>query len=102
MHGFFITAINNTESEGENKQNNDLFALHDPYTFMAYFLEEHIGVESYKILNEWGLCELIVSYGNHLNNQTFKNYLEWEQLHKSGEKVGRRPNKVAVKFIKNL
>ena len=33
-----------------------------------------------EILDHWGVEELIVEYGTYRNEETYKNYLEWNSL----------------------
>ncbi|GHU63502.1 hypothetical protein FACS189418_6930 [Clostridia bacterium] len=68
------------------------------YHAMAYYLSQHLHIDTDEILTSWSVAKLIVSYGYHINIQTSKNFQEWKSLELSSRKTIPRPKEYGVYF----
>lgn len=65
---------------------------------MAHFVGKTLHMRPSEILDTWGVAELIVAYGEYMNEIAAKNYAEWEALDPKTRK-GQPPEKVFVYFF---
>lgn len=65
------------------------------YTAMAHFVAKTLHMRPNDILDTWGVPELIVAYGEYMNEIAAKNYAEWEAYGKNGQ----TPEKIFVHFF---
>lgn len=65
---------------------------------MAYFVGDQLNIRPNTILDEWGVPELIVTYGHYANQISQKNYAEWSTLDAKTRAKMERPEKYVVKF----
>lgn len=68
------------------------------YTAMAHFVGKTLHMRPNEILDTWGVAELIVAYGEYMNEISAKNHAEWEALDPKSRK-GQEPEKVYVHFF---
>lgn len=73
--------------------NNDPYGSFDLYSRMAYFLSSKLKIRPNEILDSWGVPELIVTYGQIVNEIAQKNYATWEV-----SKTGDMPKRFYVRF----
>lgn len=66
---------------------------------MAHYVGKELGVRPGDILNEWGVPELIVAYGEYVNELAEKNYKQWESLGVETRVKIPRPPRYYVQFI---
>lgn len=64
---------------------------------MAHFVGKTLHIRPSEILDTWGVAELIVAYGQYMNEIADQNYREWESM-KSKEEPPRPPRYI-VRFI---
>lgn len=68
------------------------------YTYMAHSVGRELGIRPSSILDEWGVPELIVAWGQYSDEDTYRNYKEWEDMSKDMKKGIKPPKKWAVQF----
>lgn len=66
---------------------------------MAHYVGKELGIRPGEILNEWGVPELLVAYGEFVNELAEKNYRQWESLDVQIRMKHPRPPKYYVQFI---
>lgn len=66
---------------------------------MAHFVAKVLHIRPNEILAEWGVPELIVTYGNLANEQAHKNFEEWKSMDSKQRAKYPRPPEYAVKFL---
>ena len=66
---------------------------------MAHYVAKILKIRPSDILNHWGVCELIVAYGEYRNEEQYKNYLEIKQLYSNDNSKPPIPSIYAVKFM---
>ena len=49
-------------------------------------------------MDNWGVAELIVAFGQYANEKSSKNYEEWKQLDKETRAKTMQPSKYIVYF----
>lgn len=65
---------------------------------MAHYVAKTLHMRPNDILDNWGVPELIVAYGEYTNESTYKNYLEWKQLSVESRKGIEKPKQYNVLF----
>lgn len=66
---------------------------------MAHFVGKVLHIRPSEILDNWSVPELVVAYGEYLNEKYYQSYLEYENLDKeSKKKINKIPKKIAVPF----
>ena len=68
------------------------------YHRMAYFVAEVIHIRPKEILDEWGVAELIVTFGCYANERASQQYSQWKELDPDTRARTERPNKYIVYF----
>lgn len=63
------------------------------YSHMAHFVGKTLNIRPNDILDGWGVPELIVAYGEYVNEIALENYSTWEAT-----KHGEMPKKYFVRF----
>lgn len=63
---------------------------------MAHYVGKVLHIRPNEILDTWSSPELIVAYGEYVNEVSEQNYENWAQLDASQR--GEPPEKYAVKF----
>ena len=68
---------------------------------MAHFVGKILHIRPNEILDNWGVPELIVAYGQYANEIADENFRSWDSLHGSGKNVTTppRPPRYVVRFI---
>lgn len=69
------------------------------YTTMANYIAKVLHIRPSEILDEWGVPELIVTYGNYANEEAQRNFEEWKSLDEKTKIKVKRPPEYAVKFL---
>lgn len=64
---------------------------------MAHYVARVLKIRPNDILDGWGVAELVVAYGEYMNEDYAKNYNEWESVH-GKKKQNKKPQKYAVDF----
>lgn len=64
---------------------------------MAHFVAKEIGMRPGEILDTWSVPELIVAYGEYMNEISRKNYAEWRAM--PVQSRGSQPEEYIVEFI---
>lgn len=80
----------------------DFFADLDIYTSMAHFVGKTLHIRPNDILDNWGVAELVVAYGQYSNEITSKNYEEWKRLDSHTRFKVEKPDKYNVEFYGTL
>lgn len=68
---------------------------------MAHFVAKTLHMRPNEILDTWCVPELIVAYGQYVNDITRENYQTWASQDPQYRK-GERPEKYGVKFYGNI
>lgn len=63
---------------------------------MAHFVGKVLHIRPNEILDNWGVAELLVAYGEYANEISESNYEQWK--HMDAEHRGEKPEKYIVKF----
>jgi hypothetical protein len=63
---------------------------------MAHFVGKVLHIRPNDILDNWGVAELLVAYGEYANEMSEQNYEEWRHL--DAKDRGEKPEKYIVKF----
>ena len=75
------------------------FASFNLYTHMAHYVGKTLHIRPSEILDTWGCAELIVAYGQYMNETAWENYKTWEASTKRQQGPPPPPRKYAVRFI---
>lgn len=81
------------------KEAENYFASFDLYTYMAHYVGRVLKVRPNEIMDTWGVAELIVAFGQYANEDSYRNYSEWESVHGSRKKTQKKPEKYVVVFM---
>ena len=65
---------------------------------MAHFVGKTLHIRPNEILDTWGVPELLVAYGEYMNEISERNYMEWQAAPAEAKRKSQRPDKVAVPF----
>lgn len=65
---------------------------------MAYYVAKKIGIDPNIILDEWGVPQLIVTYGNYANEESYRIFHEWKNTPPSSRGTQQPPKEYQVKF----
>lgn len=89
------------ESDGKPKREKRQTYLADLnlYSEMAYYVAKKIHLRPIEILQQWGVCELIVAFGVYKNEEQLKNFHEVQEYNKTAKKKVKI-DRYAVKFMK--
>lgn len=63
---------------------------------MAHFVGKILHIRPNEILDNWGVAELIVAYGEYANEISEQNYQDWR--HMSANDRVEKPERYIVKF----
>lgn len=63
---------------------------------MAHFVGKTLHIRPSEILDNWGVAELIVAYGEYANEISEQNYEDWR--HMDAKDRGEKPERYVVKF----
>ena len=84
-------------NENIKKSVDEYYAEFNLYSSMAHYVGKVLHIRPNEILDTWGVPELIVAYGEYVNEVSHENYEEWRHL--DANTRGERPEKYAVKFL---
>ena len=76
------------------------FANFHIWTSMAHYVAKILGLRPNEILDNWGCAELLVAFGEYLNESALEAYESWQSMY--GSKKGKtppKPRKYIVEFI---
>ena len=65
---------------------------------MAPYVAKELNLRPSDILDQWGVAELIVAFGQYANEKSSRNYEEWKQLDKETRAKTMQPSKHIVYF----
>lgn len=65
---------------------------------MAHFVAHELHLRPNSILDEWGVPELVVAFGQYANEKSNQNYEDWKNLDSEGRSKIAQPNKYVVYF----
>lgn len=70
---------------------------------MAYYVGKKLRTRPYEILSKWGVCELVVTFGNYANEDQKKAYDSVNEYNKTAKGKDRIPriSEYAVRFYTN-
>lgn len=68
------------------------------YTSMAHYVGKLLHIRPNSILDEWGVPELLVAFGEYANEAADKNFKEWAAIDPKYRK-GKAPDKYIVQFL---
>ncbi|EOH95864.1 hypothetical protein UAY_03290 [Enterococcus moraviensis ATCC BAA-383] len=71
------------------------------YTYMAHYVAKVLKQRPNIILDEWGVAELLVAYGQYANEESYSNFLEWKSLGNETKRKVKKPKEYAVLFYTN-
>lgn len=63
---------------------------------MAHYVGKVLHIRPNTILDEWGVPELLVAYGEYINEVSGEVYEQWR--HMDAKDRGKKPDRYAVKF----
>lgn len=63
---------------------------------MAHYVGKVLHIRPNTILDTWGVPELIVAYGQYINEVSTENYEQWKRM--DAKDRGAKPDRYAVKF----
>ena len=63
---------------------------------MAHYVGKVLHIRPSEILDTWGVPELLVAYGEYINDVSQENYEQWKRM--DAKDRGGKPEKYAVKF----
>lgn len=66
---------------------------------MAHHVARILKLRPNSILDGWGVAELLVAYGHFSNEDTYRNFLEWQQLSKEQKAEIEQPEEYSVYFF---
>ena len=98
---FRLTYSGNQKEEKSSDGEHTYFAKLDIYSHMAQYVGKILKMRPNEILDNWGVAELIVTFGSYRNEESYQNYLEWKALDMETKKKVKRPEPFAVKFYTN-
>lgn len=75
------------------------FADFNLYTHMAHFVGKQLHLRPNDILDKWGVPELIVAYGQYMNELANENYQAWKSAHRPKGYEPPEPQRYVVRFI---
>lgn len=70
----------------------------DIHSHMAYYVAKKLGIDPNTILDQWGVPQLIVAYGNYANEESYRVFHEWRNIPPSERSSHKPPKEYAVKF----
>ena len=85
------------DDERKEHEADGYFAEFNLYSGMAHYVGKVLHIRPNEILDTWGCAELLVAYGQYMNEVSEQNYEEWRHL--PAESRGEKPEKYAVKFL---
>ena len=98
----FQMAHSRTQKQEESSDGEIVyFAKLDAYSQMAQYVGKILKMRPNDILDNWGVAELIVTFGTYRNEESYQNFLEWKSLDMETKKKVKRPEPFAVKFYTN-
>lgn len=65
---------------------------------MAHYVANVLKMRPNDILDGWGAAELLVAYGQYANEQSYKNYLQWQELPAESKRGQKAPEPCQVTF----
>ncbi|MEE0896077.1 MAG: hypothetical protein U0L88_00400 [Acutalibacteraceae bacterium] len=65
---------------------------------MAHYVAHELHLRPNDVLDNWGVPELIVAFGQYANEQSNKNYEEWKHLDSESRSKIQQPSKYIVYF----
>ena len=65
---------------------------------MAHYVAHELHLRPNEILDNWGVPELVVAFGQYANEKSSKNYEEWKQLDSEQRAKIKQPSKYIVYF----
>ena len=68
---------------------------------MAHYVASKLHIRPNTILDEWGVPELIVAFGQYANEENKQNYEEWKHLDPQVRSTVMQPSKYVVYFENN-
>ncbi len=76
----------------------EYYAKFNLYESMAHYVAKVLHQRPNDILDNWGVPELIVAFGEYANEQARQNYEEWKSLDSKTRAKIPKPNEYAVYF----
>lgn len=70
----------------------------DIHSHMAYYVAKKLGIDPNVVLDEWGVPQLIVTYGNYSNEESYRNFHDWRSMPPSSRTSQKPPKEYQVKF----
>ena len=67
------------------------------YSYMAHYVGKTLHIRPNEILDNWGVAELLVAYGQYANELIYSNYERWRAI--DPKYRGEKPRKRAVWFM---
>ena len=74
------------------------FASLNVYVYMAHYVAQVLKLRPNRILDTWGVAELLVAFGTYKNEESYKNFLEWKALSQESKRKIKKPQEFAVLF----
>lgn len=65
---------------------------------MAHYVGKLLHIRPNTILDEWGVAELLIAFGEYANEAADKNYKEWAAIDPQHRK-GKTPPRYIVQFM---
>lgn len=69
------------------------------YQYMAHYVAAKLKIRPSEILDTWGVPELIVTFGQYANEESYRQYREYQAMPaESRAKVKERPKEYVLEF----
>lgn len=81
-----------------NTKANEYFANLEVYPYMAHYVARKLSQIPSSILDEWSVPALLVAYGFYANEESSRNFNEWQSLSPEARRKSKRPEKFHVRF----
>lgn len=65
---------------------------------MAHYVAKVLHQRPNDVLDDWGVAELIVAFGQYGNEESYKNFMEWKSLSVKDKKTVDKPDEYRVMF----
>lgn len=90
-------ATENNRTVDEEKA--EYFAKFNIYTSMAHFVGKTLHIRPSEIMETWGVSELIVAYGQYMNEISYQNNIDWHSIYDEVKIRPQCPREYSVRFI---
>lgn len=94
---YYFKLANHKERQSPNKDTD--LAKFNIYGYMAHYVGKTLNIRPAEILDTWGVPELIVTFGEYINEVCNQNYEQWKSYSPEVRNKIKKPQKRVVRFI---